>query len=155
MKRTFKPLILIILLSIPSIALSETLKVITKENVIRKENRFLSKILLHVKYGDEVESLGREGDWYRVRYKGKEGWIHKGAVETKKIDLRGILGSSSKTKQEEVALAGKGFNPEVEKAYRNKHPEAKYHIVDRIEAINVSEEDLDSFIKKGNLKEIK
>lgn len=154
MKRAFKTFIIIILLSIPVTAFSETLKVITKENVIRKENRFLSKILLQVRYGDEMEGIGRKGDWYRVKFKGKEGWIHKTAVESKKIGLGGILGSG-KTKHEEVALAGKGFNPEVEKSYRNKHPEAKYHIVDKIEAIKLSEDDIASFIKKGNLKDIK
>ncbi len=156
MKRTFKTFIIIILLSMsmPVTAFSETLKVITKENVIRKENRFLSIVIIQVRYGDEMEGLGREGDWFRVKFKGKEGWIHRTAVEAKKIGLGGILGSG-KTKHEEVALAGKGFNPEVEKAYRNKHPEAKYHIVDRIEAIKVSEGDIDSFIKKGKLNDIK
>lgn len=154
MKKLVEISILIIFLITPSIALSETLKIITKENAIRKENRFLSKIILYIKYGDEVEGLGREGDWYKVRFKGEEGWVHKSAVEVRKVDLSGILGGK-RTRHEEVALAGKGFNPDVERAYRNKHPEAMYHIVDRIESLKVKDEEIESFIKKGNLKSIK
>lgn len=151
MKRLIYICLFINFLSFPSIAISDTLKVITKENVIRKENRFFSPVLCHVRYGDIMEYLEKEGDWYRVRFKKMEGWIHKTVVEKRKMGLGGILGGKG-ARHEEVALAGKGFNPDIERSYRNKHPEARYHLVDRIEGIKVSEGEVKSFIKAGGLK---
>lgn len=145
---------LAILLLTPSAAMPETLRIITKENTVRKENRFFSPVLFYVRYGDVLEGLGKEGDWYRVRFKDKEGWVHKTAVVTRKVRLKDIK-AAEKTRHDEVALAGKGFNPEVESSYKEKHPEAGYHLVDKIEAKKISEEELELFIREGRLKGVK
>jgi hypothetical protein len=50
----------------------------------------------------------------------------------------------------EVALAGKGFNQEVEDAYRNQG-NLNYADVDLVEAITVSEDDLRRFLEEGRL----
>ena len=52
----------------------------------------------------------------------------------------------------EVALAGKGFNPEVEKSYGKAHPEMNYALVDEVERYSVDPNSLRSFIQRGGLK---
>ena len=53
---------------------------------------------------------------------------------------------------DEVALAGKGFTPEVETGYRAKHPEMDFAQVDKIETFKVDPAALQAFIKEGDLK---
>jgi hypothetical protein len=67
--------------------------------------------------------------------------------------LGGILfgGPVKETKSDEVALAGKGFTPEVESAYRQKHPEMKFAQVDQVEAFKVDDAQLNAFIREGGL----
>ena len=50
----------------------------------------------------------------------------------------------------EVALAGKGFNQEVEDTYKAKG-EYNFGDVDRVEAIVADEDELARFIKEGLL----
>ena len=68
--------------------------------------------------------------------------------------LGGLLtGTPAKeTKSDEVALAGKGFTPEVESSYRSKHPEMNFAQVDQIEGFKVDPASLQTFIKEGELK---
>jgi hypothetical protein len=60
---------------------------------------------------------------------------------------------AKETSRDEVALAGKGFTPEVEKAFRAKNPQMKYDLVDRIETYRVPVEDLQVFVRDGWLRE--
>ncbi len=81
-------------------------------------------------YGSAIQQLGREGDWLRVSYQGKEGWVHISAVQEQKIQLSPLAGGQAQeASQDEVALAGKGFTPEVEKAFREKNPKMRYDLV--------------------------
>jgi hypothetical protein len=64
-----------------------------------------------------------------------------------------LTGTPAKqTSSDEVALAGKGFTPEVESSYRSKHPEMKFAEVDKIETFKVDPTTLQTFIKEGDLK---
>jgi len=56
------------------------------------------------------------------------------------------------TSSDEVALAGKGFTPEVEAGYRAKHPEMDFGQVDKVESFKVDPATLQAFIKEGDLK---
>jgi len=55
------------------------------------------------------------------------------------------------TSSDEVALAGKGFTPEVESSYRSKHPEMNFAEVDKVESFKVDPASLQTFIKEGDL----
>ena len=142
------------LLLIASVALGATVQVITQEATIRKDKRFFAPVVARVAYGEAIQELERQGDWLRVRYKGKEGWIHKSAVQEQKFQLSSLATEKAQeTSQEEVALAGKGFTPEVEKAFREKNPKMRYDLVDRLQGYKVSEPQLQAFIRAGNLNE--
>ena len=69
-------------------------------------------------------------------------------------NLPGLLTGTpvKQTSSDEVALAGKGFTPEVESSYRSKHPEMNFAEVDKIESFKVDPASLQTFIKEGDLK---
>ena len=105
-------------------------------------------------YGAVLEESRREGDWFRVSYQGKQGWVHVSAVQEQKFDLSSLAGGRARdTSQEEIALAGKGFTPEVEKAFRDKNPKMRYDLVNQVQSYKVDEQKLQAFLKAGNLKE--
>lgn len=133
---------------------AQSAKVITKENAIRSSCRFFAPIKLKVVYQDALEVLSKEGDWYRVRFKATEGCIHSSAIEQKKFSFAGIGGAApeSGTSDDEVALAGKGFNAQVEGSYRQKNPKLDFGAMDKIETYTVSDDALSSFLKDGGLE---
>lgn len=136
-------------------AYSQTMRVITKENAIRDACRFFAPVKVPVKYGDALEVLSTEGDWYRVRFRGLVGCIHRGALEGKAVStsLEGLSGQRRTATEQEVALAGKGFNPEVERAFKARHPEMNFALVDTIERYRVDEKRVAEFMRLGGLRE--
>lgn len=134
-------------------ASAETVRVATKESAIREDCRFLAPIKSRVQYADELEVTAKEGDWFKVKFRGIKGCIHKNAVTDKAVSLSGVSSQGHAASKDEVALAGKGFNPEVEKAYRSKHPELDFNAVNSIEEYKVSDESLKLFIKAGSLNQ--
>jgi len=137
---------------------ARTLSVIKETDVIRMDCQFASQPKAKVKYGDPLEVIAKVGDWYKVRYQRITGCIHASAVEEKQVNIKGV--SSPQTakgyasvSKEEVALAGKGFNKQVEKAFHEKHPDLDFETVDRIEAFTVPESGLRKFMKNGGLNE--
>jgi hypothetical protein len=146
--------ILLGLLMVTSGAMAASVKVITQEAMIRKNKRFFAPVVSRVPYGAIIQELERQGDWLRVSYQGKQGWIHISAVQEQKFDLSSLsTEKATEASQEEVALAGKGFTPEVEKAFRDKNPKMRYDLVDQIQSIRIGDAQLQAFIRAGNLKE--
>ncbi len=70
------------------------------------------------------------------------------------LNLPGLITGTpvQQTSSDEVALAGKGFTPEVENGYRAKHPEMDFAQVDKVESFKVDPATLQAFIKEGDLK---
>jgi len=70
------------------------------------------------------------------------------------LNLPGLITGTpvQQTSSDEVALAGKGFTPEVESGYRAKHPEMDFAQVDKVESFKVDPATLQAFIKEGDLK---
>lgn len=151
MKKTSLFIILILLATL-SVAAAAQYRVITKDAPVRKDKRFFAPVVTRIPYGTTVEDQGRQGDWLRVNYKGKQGWIHIGAVQERTVQLL-RAGKAHEATQEEVALAGKGFTPEVEKAYRERNPRLKYGEIDEIESLLIDDDSLQAFIRAGNLNE--
>jgi hypothetical protein len=155
MKKHFIITVFIITVFVPLLLFAESVTVITKENAVREYCKFFAPVKAKVKYNDKLDMLSQQGDWFKVRFMKAEGCIHKTAVESKTASLTSIplSGSSGSVSENEAALAGKGFTPQVEASYRAKHPEMKYYLVDKVEAINVSDKDLALFINNGGLKQ--
>ena len=92
-----------------------------------------------------------------MEYQGKSGWLNRQAFPApatgSKFGLPGMLFGApvKETSSDEAALAGKGFTPEVEASYKQKHPEMKFAEVDKVEANKVDAATLQTFIKEGGL----
>ena len=153
---TIKILITFLFLAVmSSVALAASVWVITQEGVIRKDRRFFSSPVIRAPYGSVLEEKGRQRDWLRVNYRGGEGWIHKSAVQEQKFEATSLAsGRAQESSKDEIALAGKGFTPEVEKAFRGKNPNMRYDQVDKVQNFNQDEQRIQSFVRAGGLKEL-
>lgn len=145
--------IFVIILLFYSFSFAETITVITKNNAIRESPKFFSPVKIFVKYGDVLNVLSIERDWYKVKFRNYSGYIHKSAVEKRVVALKTGSYQGSSTSEGEITLAGKGFNPEVERVYKNKNPQMRYDLVEKVEKIQISEMEILSFIKTGGLSE--
>ena len=150
MKLFFIGLLLVISASAPLHA--ETANVMTKQNAIRESCKFFSPVKAAVRYGDALEVVSQEGDWFHVKFRGVQGCIHKSAIQKQSFSLTKLVGAGEGSASgDEVALAGKGFNPQVEAEYKTNNPELNYGAVDRIEGNTVSDGELEDFIQDGKL----
>jgi uncharacterized protein YgiM (DUF1202 family) len=153
MKR-YSAFLFLYLFSFASLSWAEPVMVLTKQNALREGPKFFAPVKIQVKYSDMLDVIGQEGDWYRVRFKNVVGYIHRTAIEKKTISLKETAGTQKHAPSDaEVALAGKGFNSQVEKAYQNKHPEMKYSLVNKVETYTATDNEVRDFIKKGGLQE--
>jgi hypothetical protein len=145
-------LIAIMLCSSAAVAMAaETVQVTTRENSVRTECRFFAPVKLKVLLGERLSVTGRKGDWLLVSGKGVSGCIHKSAVEERNFAASGRNAATGGASSDEVSLAGKGFNPQVEAGYRKSGKDLNYAAVDEISLMTVSEKTLEPFIKQGGL----
>ncbi len=147
-------LLLVGLMAGLSPGMAETLKVERANTQLYQSPNFGSTTLGTVPPGTEVAVMSRSGDWVQVNYQGKTGWVHKTAFpQTSGLNVPGMLtgGPVRETKSDEVALAGKGFTPEVEAGYRQKNPGLNYAQVDQLEQFQVNPTQLAAFAREGGL----
>ena len=151
-------LALALLLSGPGIAMGQTMKVTQPNQSLYPDPDFAGTPIAAVPQGAEVNVQQQTGDWFKVEYQGKSGWLNRQAFPApatgSKFSLPGMLFGApvKETSSDEAALAGKGFTPEVESSYRQKHPEMKFAEVDKVEAYRVDAAKLQAFITEGGLK---
>jgi hypothetical protein len=142
----------------PATCWGEVLKVSQPNQSLYPDPDFASTPVASVPVGAEVNVERQAGDWYKVEYQGKTGWINRQAFPPpatgSKFSLGGLLTGTpvKQTSSDEVALAGKGFTPEVESGYRAKHPEMDFAQVDKVETYKVDPATLQAFITEGDLK---
>lgn len=135
-------------------AAAETVTVIIKRSMIRKAPKHYAPPVSAVELGDRLESAKQAGGWHSVRFAGKAGWLHQSAVTAKTIKLGNAKNVGSMgTSADELTLAGKGFNAEVEKEYRKAKPQADFRAVDALEKKKTPEKDLRRFLAAGGLLE--
>ena len=132
--------------------MTQNMSVQVRKGQLRTSPSFLGKIVITVHYGDQVSVVKEKEFWLHVAAKGKKGWIHISALSEKEIVLdpnstKGSLTANS----DELALAGKGFNKQVEEQYRQSHKDINFKAVDRMEKLVVSEKQIQQFLKQGKL----
>ncbi len=102
-------------------------------------------------YGDRVKILKKTPGWVRIRSEnGQEGWMSDVTLTPKRIVMSVSDNVSSGASTEEVALAGKGFNADVEKEYKAA-TDLDFTWVDRMESWAIPPEELADFLKAGDL----
>jgi hypothetical protein len=81
-----------------------------------------------------------------------EGWMHSSALSEKKIVVKaGAQNVDQTASSDEVALAGKGFNADVEKEFKAKRKDVNYAYIDQMEKLLVTPAQMQEFVKVGAL----
>lgn len=104
-----------------------------------------------VKYGTRVDVMAEQNNWAHIAK--PNGWLHMSALTKKKIKPVSKKYTGSNVSYDEAALAGKGFNPQVEEKFiqSNHNLAAAYRDVDRVEKFTASDAELRQFAKTGKL----
>ncbi len=143
-------LIAILLLVFVSLfARSNDIRYVSVEQVfVKTGTNFFSRKIAELYYGQEVILLSEKGNWCEIEVSSNiRGWVSKTSVTSKKIIIRD---KNVTTTTDELALAGKGFNQEVENYYEEEKS-IDFSLVDSIEEIYVDEKILQDFILQGQL----
>lgn len=147
MKRTRFWLLLAAAALAASAVTAATVTVLVQETTLRKRPQFFAPTAGVAKLGEKFDATGPDAGWYRT----DAGYIHQSAVTAKKVSL-GSGGSTGGTASaEEVTLAGKGFNSQVEKSYSEKNASANFAAVDAMEKRSVTEDAVLAFLRAGGL----
>ncbi len=135
--------------------MAKTMSVQVKKCQLRKKPSFLGKVVVNLAYADRVTVKQKKNDWYEVIPVSNKngGWVHVSALSKKKIVLNpGSKDIKNAASSDELALAGKGFNKQVENDFKKKNKNADFKRIDKMEKIVVSSKEMQNFLKKGGLK---
>jgi hypothetical protein len=105
-------------------------------------------------YGSRVMVLEQSGPWCRIKQATDgtaAGWMHISALTEKHIELKAGTDASTKASSDEVAIAGKGFNSQVESQYKNANAKLDFATIDRMEKIKIPLKELSAFVEEGAL----
>ncbi len=133
-------------------ATNEFLSVQVKQGQLRSTPSFLGSVTATLAYGDKVELIEDKGAWKMVAIRKIKGWMHMSALTTKTIALQaGKADVKTGATSSELALAGKGFNAKVEAEFKNKNKNIDYTWVDRMEMLAVKPDQMQAFLKQGQV----
>lgn len=127
-----------------------------KEAQLRATPDYLGKITGKASYADQVNVEDSKGSWKKVKSLkgGQSGWIHESALSEKEIRMSaGSKDVKLAASSSELQLAGKGFSKEVENEYKNRNKNINFKWVDKMGRINVSQAQIQAFVKEGELKQ--
>ncbi|THB70955.1 MAG: SH3 domain-containing protein [Desulfobulbaceae bacterium] len=123
-----------------------------KELLIRDKPSFLGKGVRKVFYGQQLVVTSEAEDWVEVRVSGINGWVHRTALTSKKIILEsGAKRAEVTASDDEITIAGKGFNQQIENDFRKKNGSKGFGWVDQAENYTVSSREIAQFLRDGQL----
>lgn len=132
---------------------AKEMSVQVRDGQLRSRASFLGTVVGAVAYGDRVTVSQTQAGWCEVSIAGKTGWIHESALTPKRVVLSSGTADArvQSVGSEEVALAGKGFNKEVEAEYKKQNPTLDYAWVDWMGQQKIPNDQLVQFLKQGGL----
>ncbi len=132
---------------------SKTMSVQVKTTPLRDTPSFVGKAGATLSYGDRVEVMNTQGPWANVNAPGGlTGWVHTSALSSKRIVLKsGQETAQSKASSDELALAGKGFNSDVEGEFKKQHRNIDFSWIDKMEKMCIAPVEMQSFLKEGSV----
>jgi hypothetical protein len=127
-----------------------TMYVTAKTIELKSTTGFFASARGTLKYGAAVTVLQIDGRWAEVRSSASgssvSGWTAVANLSARRI----VSGSNTGASTSEMALAGKGFNQEIENAYKSGG-RLNYADVDRTETQKVTKQELRNFLVEGRL----
>lgn len=145
--------VLAVLLAISAtVALAAPMSVQVRNCKVRATPSQLGRVVATADYGAVLEAGALQKGWYPVTTAdGKTGWLHESALSRKPIAMHaGANDVATGASSDEVALAGKGFNEQVEAKLR-KDGTLDYTWVDRMSAFKAGVDEIVKFRTQGNL----
>jgi len=143
--------------TLPAFEVGDTPAVSVRTGEIRRSPAFLAPVASEVEYGQTVEVLEVGAGWVRVKVldTNQEGWIHESAIASKEaLRLELAEGASGDTTRmassREIALAGRGFNEQVEQQYQSEKG-LDFTEVDRMETMEIGIEVIGEFFAAADL----
>lgn len=133
---------------------AKSLSVQVREVQVKSSPNYLSGTVGTLNYGQPIEIVSDEGNWYQIAQ--PKGYIPKTATGTAKANVDASKKFAAKgVSNDETALAGKGFNPQVESQFKkdNAALAAAFSQVDRVERMNIPTPTLNQFIASGKLNQ--
>jgi SH3-like domain-containing protein len=125
---------LLILIVPTGLLIAREMSVQVREAQLRATPSFLSPVKERIPYTERVNILQEQGDWMHVQplSVNTQGWMHSSALTRKKLTLTaGDQAATQSVTTDEQALAGKGFNAQVESEYRQRNANLRFEWVDR------------------------
>lgn len=121
---------------------------------VRDTPSFLGSVVTTLPYGDKVTVEQQNGAWYRVTKTGgtAAGWLHASALTKKTIVMSSGEAAKTAASSGEMALAGKGFNADVEKEFKANHKDVSFAPVDKMESYKVTPSAVQAFARDGGLR---
>ncbi|MDO9695242.1 MAG: SH3 domain-containing protein [Candidatus Latescibacteria bacterium] len=146
-------LVAALVIGVAAWAAVQQMSVQVRTGQLRATPSYLGKVAAAVAYGDRLTVVGKQGAWYSVKdARGRTGWIHESALTTKRVVLKsGDADVAAGAGGDEIALAGKGFNEQVENEFKARETGADYAWVDRMEAMVVTPEQAVAFLAAGEV----
>lgn len=145
--------VLLLFAALLAVAQSKTMSVTVRQAPVRATPGFLGKVVTDLPYGTRVEVVRTQSGWVEINLPNAQGtgWMHSSELTEQKLALRSGSNVTQSASGNEVALAGKGFNAQVEQRYKSdKHLD--YSWVDRMEKISYPPERLVGFLEAGDLR---
>lgn len=133
-------------------ATAPVMSVTVRKADLRDSPSYLGRIVTSLAYGDKVAVQAENGAWLQVSASGQSGWIHTSALTTKNIVMKSGAGAQTGASSGEMALAGKGFNSDVEAQFKANHKEIDFTWIDKMEKIKIPPSDLREFARDGKLQ---
>ena len=132
---------------------AETLVVKVQSTSLRSSPKFYASAVQALKAGDKVEKISTQDGWIQVKTAGGTvGWVHSSALLVPKFNLMASKqGLQTQASSGEIALAGKGFNKQVEESYRAKNKGLSFAWVDKMLQLKIPAAQVAEFLKKGRL----
>lgn len=141
-----------LLLTTLDAAAARTMQVGVKSAPLRVTPAPFARIMTELRYGETVEILEESGAWIRIRFKTSSGWMHRTMLATKVTALKAGQGELAGTaSKDELTLAGKGFNAQVESEYRKQNQQLDFAAIDRMERSRALPDEMSRFLKEGGL----
>lgn len=132
----------------------EMANVVVKQGALRSLPSFIGEIITNLSYGQSVEVAQKTNGWARVRVAstGQTGWMHGSALSQRPVTLKsGSLKAGHSATGDELALAGKGFNREVEQQFKAKNPGIDFAWVNTMENFTISDREMQLFLQEGQV----
>jgi len=116
---------------------------------------FYASPVIPVSYGTTATINEIDGEWYRITTSlNQAGWIHRTAVTGAIQTASAGTSASGDVTSDEIMLAGRGFNQDIEATYAGEHPDLDFSLVNSMEtSYTVTPQQLFQFLVDGNLIE--